>query len=387
MVKTTIALVELYTHHEVLASLVKLLWSPEIRLKVFTNMEVAHTLRDSVDDLNDLSDIHLREVDESIPSFINKWEIKIQNCDAIVFTSLLSDFRFFSRRSWRPPCYIIVHNLNAFLFPLQNLYFSTNSLPKDLGRAMLLVFHIRYRRRVMNRAHRLFFLSEHLKRYAITRSPLGQADRYRAFSISYYEKTPHSRRLSSQVRIAIPGAVRKTGKDYDSVLRAFRQIQCSRPIELVLLGKAYGPFGRRVIREFQALDRPGLQITCFGDQVPQTQYSRYLSTADFLIIPLKKYRKVGVFKEIYGHSNISGTINDLIRYGVPAMLSDHYPLDPEVENMVARYRNSEDLAVLLKEWIDQSTYSEKKKKAQEWLSKYELTKVGIRLKELLMVSG
>ena len=52
----------------------------------------------------------------------------------------------------------------------------------------------------------------------------------------------------------------------------------------------------------------------------------------------------GVFIEYFGQTTVSGSISDMIKFGIPSLLPDFYPLEKNIEPLVKRYTNETSLS-------------------------------------------
>jgi len=71
-----------------------------------------------------------------------------------------------------------------------------------------------------------------------------------------------------------------------------------------------------------------------------------------------------------GFTCVSGNINDILYFGKPAITPKFYPVDNEVEQIIERYTDEDNLADILLRWInkkDYSTYTQKVEQVQTTL--------------------
>jgi len=151
-----------------------------------------------------------------------------------------------------------------------------------------------------------------------------------ALPLTFCEPLPE-KEISWQTTIVIPGTVNQN-RNYHLVYKALQNIsmQIEKPIELVLLGNASSPFAQNIVKLFERLPTQKIKITSFRHEVSQDIYDGYLRKASFAIIPIKQEFVGGIIREEYGKTKITGTINDVIRFGVPSLLSAFYPKPSEL---------------------------------------------------------
>ena len=187
---------------------------------------------------------------------------------------------------------------------------------------------------------------------------------------AYYNQ-PHPKLLSDkEITITIPCTIAAQHRDYGSVLLAIKNIKnkLTKRVQLVLLGQPKGD-GFKIITAFNTLEDENIKIISFREVIPEEEYKDWLKATDFLILPLKQYAKSHIYKEHLGYSKISGGVNDMIRFGIPALISTHYPLDLVLEKMVQRY-SSDQLADAILLWVNQGQYLKYKAEIESILSGY-----------------
>ena len=155
------------------------------------------------------------------------------------------------------------------------------------------------------------------------------------------------------VIISIIGAIDKRRRNYKEVLEAFTNLipEIDKPVELKLLGRPTGIYGKKIIKKFQKLEGIRFKLTRFDSFVPQEYFEKHIESTHFLIIPVDKEFRYKIFKELPGQTKISGNVNDMIIYGKPALIPYFYPLPKELDPAVKKYHNSEGLKEALKFWI------------------------------------
>jgi len=93
-------------------------------------------------------------------------------------------------------------------------------------------------------------------------------------------------------------------------------------------------------------------------------------TTDFLLLPIREKMIYKAHYEYRGKSSVSGNINDLARYALPAILPDFYPLDNSLEEWVIRYGDEEKLTNILITWISYQAFDDIKREKLVYLDRY-----------------
>ena len=155
-------------------------------------------------------------------------------------------------------------------------------------------------------------------------------------------------------------------------MEAFKEIRLHKQVILTLLGKPSGPYGQKIVRQFKSLQRSNLEIQTYDHFIEQEYFDEMLKQSDFLILPISRYMKVSIFKEINGFTCVSGNVNDMMRFAIPSLISDFYPLDKELKDLTQSFNSATELRRLVESWVNQNTYLEKRKNASALLSSHQL---------------
>lgn len=357
--------------------LCKLLRSLSYEVVLYTNRDVWENCKQA-EELAE-QNYYLQREGESKFSFIRRYFKIINESQLIIFTTLVDELRAFSRMNFRPPSLLLIHNGHTFLDPFNNIVISWKgrALVVDLLRLLhQLFFRISFwRRQLLDSFTFIAFTSEEVKKYLQERYA-GRLEAYQilpALPLAFYNgRSSLSCELANCITIGIPGGVHQTGKNYDWVVQAFSRLQNrkGRRLELVLVGNAGTTYGQIIASQLNALSRVDLEVIYFESALPQVEFDQIMRRTDFLILPMRPYLKLGICQERYGYSNISGGVNDMIRFGIPALIPTFYPLPEDLEDFVGRYANSRELLASLEDWIEDLPFLELKRKAPEVLREY-----------------
>ncbi|MAZ01462.1 MAG: hypothetical protein CMP58_04680, partial [Flavobacteriales bacterium] len=116
-----IAIIELDYHVECLNTLCKVFSFSNIEIKIITKKSIELEINSS-GDYNKYKWITCSE-GESMSKFIYKNLHEVNSCDIILFNTLASNFRIFSKINFKVPTVLRIHNSNSYLNPLSNLKF------------------------------------------------------------------------------------------------------------------------------------------------------------------------------------------------------------------------------------------------------------------------
>ena len=336
--QTSIAIIELYQHHEVLRHYCGLLKGSDHKVKIFCSSMVHQML----EDLHDQPSFEwvVSTKNESIPSSLSSNYSLIKEAKLVFITTALNNFKAFYQLSKINKTILLVHNAQSFLAPQASL--SPNLDLSDRLRWLKIQLNRShyYKKQLLKSLVGLVFPTEIVLEYIQDRFKIPTHLKLAALPfVSYEQQTTSS---TDRVIITVPCTVTSVLRDYELVLSSLKKIKdkLTKDIHLILLGKPKGD-GSKIIADFQKLDSPTIKVTTFHETISVKTYEHWLKVSHFLILPLRQYGKNYIYQEQLGYTKISGGINDMIRFGIPALVPAYYPLSQELENLVEKYDEGE----------------------------------------------
>lgn len=359
----SIALVELYDHSEVLRTYCEYLENMDIKLLICTRALIKVDLEKAGLNTKKIEWLLLEE-GIGIRRFLGKYESRLSMCDYIFLLTANRPFSQFTNLSFLPKTILLLHNTHAFLAPTKHLYWSWSNWPNILLRHLRFLlggdrYHLSM---LLNSVHSWAFPSKFIRQYALDNNWIPSGQSTMVLSVGNYRPIPNFQE-KDPIRICIPGTIKSNGRDYTAVIRAFEQLlpDSKQEIHLVLLGRPKGSYGIFMQEAFQDLSERHHHFTlqCYDDQIPQDVYDFQINQAHFIILPLTKYARYNAYRERIGYSKISGTINDMIRFGLPTILPYHYPQATQWAPLTVNYQNAQDLQDKIQDWISTGSYNAK----------------------------
>jgi hypothetical protein len=273
-----IGLTELKAHHEVLRVYLLGFLMAEVEVYCYTNV-FNHQLQ------NDLHEDprliwRIKEQDQSDEQFLNNYEKEINQLDYWLLTTYvpLSNLSKFTPNRKA----VLIHSLNAFFQPRAHLFSS-----KDLGKLPLrllklpLTWYRHYHLRTW--AHPIdeivvgvksVFQHLHEKKFN-SQFPIRLIEMY------YNEKIAPIRK-EGPLRIGIPGNINSGARNYEMLLRVFRQIESTleEKIDLVFPSLVNTNYARSIKNGFEQLG-PKLKCHFFEHYLDQEEYDQLLLSLTF----------------------------------------------------------------------------------------------------------
>ncbi|MBK8621980.1 MAG: hypothetical protein IPN79_09500 [Saprospiraceae bacterium] len=160
------------------------------------------------------------------------------------------------------------------------------------------------------------------------------------------EDKPRLQKPQSPFHIVIPGNITTLSRDYDIVYQALKNVlkKTNQKIKLTLAGKQKDHTCDFLLKKFSQLDQKRLDFVFFQEFIPQEKFDTIMSEADLLVAPLQPNTSYGIHNEKYGYSTESGNIADAVRYGLPLVIPDFYPVSEALEHMTFRFSTASELA-------------------------------------------
>ncbi len=365
-----IGLIELASHNEVLSNYCQVLLTARYELIVFSNSFNRAQLRLENEKLRWI----IQDPTVSGPDFLRENAELLNACELLIFITVAKHFDFYRSLHTRPPRVLVMHDVVAFISPQKEFLLAETGISRLKDIVKVLLFYLRRegqnRLRLVRSFDWLALPNLTMKKYLDQKA--WKLPPTFVFDFAVHENLRYQKGEDAITRITIPGIISNKSRDYQVVLQAFQSLEYVSKIKLTLLGKPKGHYGRKIVSAFKALQSHQLEVQYFEQFVEQSEFDTVLENTDFLLLPISRFMKVGIFREMNGFTCVSGNINDMLRFGIPALLPEFYPLPKEVEPLVGRFASAEDLADKLIHWINNKEYLERRKLAGEALKNFTI---------------
>lgn len=370
-----LCLIEIDYHPEVLHNTCVILKDLPINVSIFTTQKIFEQAEGSKF-LGSFNWIVIKKRSLIKRTFIKHLD-KLKEADIALFNTLASHFRFFLKLNYRGITILRLHNTNAYLSPWKSfkLRMTPYFIFKDTShiiRKTLIELDWYFRNKFLKKIDFVVFPDPILEEYAINNGLISREKVCPAIPIATWNPSFGKNHASEGINITIPGTIDIRRKDYKIALEAFKMLtdNLNRKIVLTLLGKPKNRYGYQIISLFNKLQNKFLTVHTFRNKVPMEEYHKFLKETDFFILPIKIDTKYTIYKERYGYTKISGSINDMITAGKPALISADYPLNVHLEAISEKFYNAVDLYNTILDWINNDTYLTLQKKIEQNLSFY-----------------
>jgi len=358
-----VVLIELDFHNEVVKAIGLQLLSQNVRLKIATTPFVYDNIPAFAD--SDTYDIEwfIKKEALSNTQFLKDTFQKFSSADAFIINGFQKIESSFLDLDIPENSSYIIHDVHSIYEPNKNLLFRNGFINRTKDFIKYILFRAsgeeKKNLKFIQQFKRILLPSKSVLDYIEKGKFTSQEKGVAKFAI--HEKLlPMS--STSILKIVIPGTIIEKSRDYKPVLDAFTMVlpKLKSPIEIVLLGRATNHYGFRVVRKFLEFKTPNVTIKTYDKFISQDEFDKQLQGAHFLVLPMKKFMRFNFFRELNSQSCVSGNVNDMVRYGTPSLIPEYYLLDNELDKLVSRYSDSNELANLLVKWINEKDFENKR---------------------------
>lgn len=340
-------------HNEVLEAYVFHFLPLTERLYIFTNTfqrQQAATWRD-----NAAIQWFLPEKNEKAGVFLQKNQQNLSSCDWLITTSLpepagdLAGFRF------PCPAWLVVHNINyLFSGPFSNLYIGHDRFRDKVKIARYIFFSTPAKNKeVLVSFSNIIFPTERMRDYFLEHFP--DAGFPTPAVIPFCRTTEVQRANFADVfHIVVPGSIRPDVRDYGIFLLVIPELlkKTSKKIRLSFLGKQKEGACEEILRQLSVWQNDRFSFVYYREFIPQHDFEQTMKTADVLVAPLRPVTRYDAKREYFGYTSESGNIADIVKFQLPAVIPDFYPLPESLAEVVFRYDTAAGLAERLLSMIE-----------------------------------
>lgn len=358
---TSLILIEPFQHYEVLHSILRMVEKREESITVITN---------------DFCKNHINFKDKNFITWYTSTNTEdtilaqqqlIQSTSKILFTTIDPASIFWKWEKPNTKIFAYVHNAHNF-FDL-NSYRVSTLFYQTKYQAYRLRGDYHQQQNILDQLAILLLPDTKVTTHIKSRIDSKYHDKIKKlpFAFPKYDPTIHQH---EQINICVPGTIANKSRNYQLLAGCLQIVDqaIQTPVQLTLLGRLRAPSIQRL---FEKINFQKIKIEIFSDYVSPDLFQERMLETDFLLLPLQEKLIYKAHFEYFGQSSVSGNINDLTQYALPAILPDFYPLESPLEELVARYQSEEELTQILIDWITNRTFNQLKKEGTTVLDEYQ----------------
>lgn len=300
---------------------------------------------------------------QSVSEFLNEHFNAINNADWVYYNTIASHYKTYNKIQFKGKTILRIHNAHTYLKPLKHWYiiptfFNLFKAASYFVREFIGELDFYYLPKVVNKMNYYCFADENVKNYVLENKITTKEKIFPTIPGSVFNGEFKPFEVKDKIRICIPGIIDERKKNYAPVIEALKLIgnQLTEPIEIVLLGKPVGKYAQWVIEEFNKLKSENIQITSFTGFVEQAKFNELMFGSHLLITPTLESTVFRVYKEIYGKTKASGSVGEMVKYGVPNLFPDYIYFDSEMGKIIDRYSTPQELANQILKFVNDKEF-------------------------------
>jgi len=390
MSQIKISIIEFDYHAEVLRDFCRITENTDFLVRIFTTEKIWSAVGNYQEKLPANFQLFQKTKGKSLSRFIYCNYKELNSSDVIIFNTIASNFRLFSRLKLDPVLVVRIHNANAYFNKLLKTYkpiFTPFFVCKDLShflRKTIGELDWYYRKKFLHKVHYFAFPSKLILQHAIDTFHIQKTKAvYLPLSYTSTEMKKTKTLENTNTTVIVTGRVDRRVRDYMILYKSFKLAlsKNNKPIRLVLLGKSNSVYGKKIVKLFKALESDKFSFISFPNYIEQDLFKNYIDNSDFLILPIKIDARYTIYNEKYGYTKMSGSINDLIKYQKPGLINAEYPLDDDLKFITEPYKDEKELADKIIAWSESEKY--KSINFKDALKNYQLSKIQAYFKKTI----
>jgi hypothetical protein len=377
--KKHIGLIELAFHNEVLRAYIIALLETDFKISIFSTEFNYNQIYD-FQDHKGLS-WNLKNEQESFKAYMERVKTDMSNCDLLIISTLPKD-SYFNTVTWPSKSVYVVHDNHYYFEPVQHLSASSELVNNTKDNLKIIKFFLTGERKKnlskIKTFDHLAFPSNTVHSYMKLKPyardfPFGEV-----FDFAINDPSMTDQEMDEELIITVPGTINNKSRDYDLLKESLIKLKTllKQKVTIQILGKSKGSIGARHLKNLKSLESDQLKVVTYSQFIDQKDFDVIMKKTHFMVLPILQHLKFDVCLEKNGYSCVSGNINDIVKYGIPAIVPHYYPLEEAIEKMVMRYDISFDLPMKINEWVENKEYIEIRKNAITILKPFSASEMG-----------
>lgn len=351
----TIGIVELSRHYEVLRTYALKAKHEGNNVQLFVSKNVYNELHDILKKQNFIW--HIIDLSSGFISGIKQHEAALNMCDDVICCTQETLTGEVITKEWQTPSTMVLHELHRNYDVLSFFHW------KGGVKTYLKFFHLIFTSYFSNRKSALKYFdfigvaSEGMKRYAEKKYKLSNI-KVLSFYFQEFRSPVHHR--DDKCVAVIPGTFDDSSRDYGSVVELISGIlpHLNKKLELILLGKyIHKGSNEKVKKALIDLQSEKFQVVFYDTNIRQEIYDDTILSSDFLLLPLKSQWVSNTIIRTADQSYVSGNLGDVMRYGIPALMTSLHPYDEDIKPYVTEYDLSEKGRKIVRDFINEMKYN------------------------------
>lgn len=254
--------------------------------------------------------------------------------------------------------YLVVHNLNFTLrpFSLKHILVYPKRLPVILLKYLkfLTISRNWNRKEDFRNYNRILLPNQNIVNFALENYKEFESKLVLSGDFYGIETLDHYKYSDAEIKIIVPGTLEAKSRNYYWIEELLKIRELNTKIIITLLGKLKEA---KIVNKLIALNHDEqIQIVFKKEGFSLSEYDEILRNADFAILPLRKYMYQGNTYEIVGKTCVSGSFNDVVRFGIPFLIPEDIKIPEFLEKVSEKFKTKSDFRKLVLSWVNNRTF-------------------------------
>jgi len=395
MIKS-ICIIELDFHPECLYGLTKIMdqlnWTETIHITVITRIEIFETICDVIS--KNSIDWKLCQNKLSHAKCILSHLSIIRMSDLIFINTISQSIHAYLPLKGKI-IILRIHNINKLFAPLSSIIFPLTTIDfvkliKFIIKECIIQNYFSDLKKFQQLVKIYAFPEPEMMDYALKKYiNLSNENSFllplKSLSHNFLKK---NRNLSKEITFSIVGYLNPYFKDIQilkNVLTKIEKNELNIKIHINFIGCGKN---LKFINSIKNIKNKKIHFHFLEKRVNQKEYNILIEKSDCIICPIKHKFHVGVFKEFYGQTKITGILSDIAINPTPLIMPSFYFKNEDIVPGIMKYQNEDELYHWIKRIIEEpNILNEKQKEIEETAQmRYGLPKINTLYSKLIKLS-
>jgi hypothetical protein len=288
--------------------------------------------------------------EESEKDYEQACQHSLNDCDFAIITTLPPKKSRLDNLYFRNPVFLLIHNTCFQLWRDFHAQGHQNLWPLVRQFIKWIMFRLsgesKRQNQWLEKSNNIIFSSYFMKKYYFDNTSSNLWPNPLVIPSGHHISPQNKHFQPGKLKIGIPGNINASKKDYLILREGLKHFAKSHhgDIEVIFMGKCNARESKLVCKMETKFHSCSIKVVTYPDYLSHREYTSLLSEVDLLIWNFKKIKPYGPCNEWFGYTTESGAVGDMIKFGIPSVIPDFYPIAADLENLVVRYHDARSMA-------------------------------------------
>ncbi|MFM2395416.1 MAG: hypothetical protein RLZZ546_3399 [Bacteroidota bacterium] len=357
---TKIGIIELSRHYEVLRTYALKMKQEGNTVILFVTENVYEALYKILEKQN--FEWHIVDLSLGYKKGILDHYVSLNECDEIICCTQEDIFGQVITKEWEPKTTMVLHELHRNFDVFANFNWRGDVMLYLKFLHLILTGYFTKRKRALKKFDFIGVASEGMKQYAEKKYKVSNI-RVLPFYFNEYKSEIHKR--ENLCIAVIPGTFDNTSRDYESIVQLLSKSipKINKKLQLILLGQyVKNKHNEKIKKALMDMQGEKFELVSYNNNIQLQMYDETILASDFLILPLKSQWVSNTIIRTADKSYVSGNVGDVMRYGIPALITSLHPYNESITPYVTEYDISSKGIAIVIDYINEQKYNMIKEK-------------------------